>query len=157
MPEPTPRNPNFAADVRTSFAKQGLMHLYGASLTTISPGAVDIEVSFRPDLSQQHGLFHGGVTTALTDSACGYAALTIMDPGSEVLTVNFSINLMAPAQGARLVARGRVVRSGRSITVCRGDTYAIDGDGRETHCATMTATMMRMDATAPESSTGSSR
>lgn len=145
MSDDGPRNPGFEALVRASFAQQGLMSLYGASLTGVSAGAVDVEVPFRADLTQQHGLFHGGVTTALTDSACGYAALTLMAPGSEVLTVNFSINLIAPAQGERLLARGRVVRSGRSISVCHGDTYAIAADGHETHCATMTATMMRVD------------
>lgn len=131
--------------MRASFAEQGLMALYDASITTISPGAVDIEVPFRADLSQQHGLFHGGVTAAITDSACGYAALSLMDPGCEVLTVGFSVSLMAPAKGDRLVARGRVLRPGRSITVCHGDAYAVDHDGRETHCATLTATMMSTD------------
>lgn len=149
MPDFTPRNSDFEAVVRASFAAQGLMGLYGASLTSVAPGAVNLELPWRADLSQQHGLFHGGVTTAIADSACGYAALTLMDPASEVLTVNLSINLMAPADGKRLLARGRVVRAGRSITVCGGDVYAIAADGRESHCATMTATMMRVGTIPP--------
>ncbi len=146
MPHKTPRNPDFDAVVRSSFAKQGLMGLYGAQLMRVGPGQVEIEVPFRPDLGQQHGLFHGGVTAAVTDSACGYAALTLMDAGSEVVSVNFTINLIAPAAGDRLVARGRVVRGGSTITVCQGDAYVVGSDGSQTHCATLTATMMRIDA-----------
>lgn len=101
---------------------------------------------FRSEITQQHGLFHGGVTTSIADSACGYSALTLMPAGSEVVTVEFKINLFAPAQGTRLVARGQVVRSGRTITVCQGDVFAADQDG-EVHCATMIATMMRVETT----------
>lgn len=139
------RNPDFEARVRASFAEQGLMTTFGARLTKVEPGMVEIEVAFREGLTQQHGLFHGGVTTSIADSACGYAAYTLMPPGSEVLSVEFKINLFAPARGDTLVARGRVVRSGRTITVCQGDVYAA-GPGGEVHCATMVATMMRIDA-----------
>jgi uncharacterized protein (TIGR00369 family) len=138
------RNEAYESLVRSSFASQGLMTHLGAVITTVEPGHVEIEVPFRPELTQQHGLFHGGVTTAIVDSACGYSALTLMAPGSEVLTVEFKINLFAPARGDRLVARGRVVRSGRTITVCQGDAYAVTPAG-ETHCATMVATMMRVE------------
>ena len=138
------RNPRFETVVRESFAKQGLMATLGARLSLVEPGQVEIEVPFDEKLSQQQGLFHGGVTTSIVDSSCGYSALTLMAAGSEVLTVEFKINLFAPAAGERLVARGRVVRGGRTITVCQGDAYAVR-DGAETHCATMVATMMRVE------------
>lgn len=144
MSTPTPRNPEFEQVVRGSFAKQGLMRTFGAEMTLVEPGRVAIEVPFDPRLSQQQGLFHGGVTTSIVDSACGYSALTLMAAGSEVLSVEFKINLFAPAAGDKLIARGRVVRGGRTITVCQGDAYAV-ADGTETHCATMVATMMRVD------------
>jgi uncharacterized protein (TIGR00369 family) len=138
------RNPDYVEVVRSSFAQQGLMGLYGAQLTRVEPGSVEIEVPYRSDLTQQQGFFHGGVTTAIADTACGYSALTLMPEGCEVLSVEFKINLFAPARGDRLVARGHVVRSGRTITVCQGDVFAV-GPEAETHCATMVATMMRVD------------
>ncbi|AXH96214.1 PaaI family thioesterase [Ornithinimicrobium avium] len=137
------RNEAFEDVVRLSFARQGLMGHLGAELADVSPGQVRIEVPFRSELTQQHGLFHAGVTTSVVDSACGYAALTLMPPGSEVLSVEFKINLLAPARGERLVALGRVLRSGRTITVCQGDVHSVGTEGR-THCATMVATMMRV-------------
>lgn len=139
------RNEEFEEVVRVSFGRQGLMAHLGAELASVAPGEVRIEVPFRPQLSQQHGMFHGGVTTSIADSACGYSALTLMPAGSEVVSVEFKINLFAPARGERLVARGRVVRAGRTITVCQGDVYAA-GPGSEVHCATMVATMMRVEA-----------
>jgi uncharacterized protein (TIGR00369 family) len=144
MSGPIVRNPDFASVVRGSFAQQGLMAHIGAQMARVGPGQVEIEVPFRAELTQQHGFFHGGITTAIADSACGYSALTLMAPGSEVLSVEFKINLLAPARGERLVARGRVVKSGRTISVCQGDVYAV-ASGQETHCATMIATMMRVD------------
>lgn len=137
---------NYEDVVRGSFARQGLMAHYGAQLASVEPGSVQIEVPFRPELTQQHGLFHGGVTTAIVDSACGYSALTLLGEGSEVLSVEFKINFIAPAKGDRLIARGRVLRSGRTISVCQGDAYAVSADGVETHCATMVATMMSVEA-----------
>lgn len=143
MTESVVRNPDYQALVRSSFARQGLMTTFGAQLTRVEPGSVEIEVPFREELTQQHGLFHGGVTTSIADTACGYSAFTLMPPGSEVLSVEFKINLFAPARGDKLVARGRVVRSGRTLTVCQGDVYAVTRDG-EVHVATMVATMMRV-------------
>ncbi len=144
MSQFTVRNPDFEAVVRGSFAQQGLMTHLGATMGAVEPGSVEIEVPFRPELTQQQGFFHGAVTTAIVDTACGYSALTLMPAGSEVLTVEFKVNLFAPAKGERLVARGRVVRSGRTITVCHGDVYAVAA-GAETHCAVMTTTMIRVD------------
>ena len=137
------RDPDFDAVVRGSFAQQGLMSHLGAQLANVEPGHVEIEVSFRDELTQQHGRFHAGVTAAIADSACGYSALTLMPPGSEVLSIEYKINLLAPARGERLVARGTVVRSGRTISVCRGEVYSVTSD-QEEHCATMVATMMRV-------------
>ncbi|MDO5629730.1 MAG: PaaI family thioesterase [Mobilicoccus sp.] len=129
--------------IRDSFARQGLMAHLGAELTHVADGEVTIELPFRDELTQQHGFFHAGSTTSICDSACGYAALTTMPPGAEVLSIEFKINLMAPAAGARLIARGTVVRAGRTIVVCQGDVYAVK-DGVEKHCAAMIATMMCM-------------
>lgn len=144
MAEFTIRNPDYEKVVRESFAKQGLMRHLGASMGAVAPGEVEIEVDYRDELTQQQAYFHGAVTTAIVDTACGYSALTLMPAGSEVLTVEFKINLFAPAAGEKLIARGRVIRSGRTVTVCHGDAYAVR-DGVETHCATMTTTMIRVD------------
>ncbi|WP_182345913.1 PaaI family thioesterase [Tomitella gaofuii] len=145
MPEHVVRNPGFEKTIRDSFARQGLMSTYAARLERVAPGLIDIAVPFADGLTQQAGYFHAGVTTAAADTACGYAALTLMAPGSEVLSVEFKTNLLAPARGDRIVARGRVVRSGRTITVCQADVFGVDG-AEETHCATMVATMIRVDA-----------
>ncbi len=144
MSQHTVRNPDFESVVRGSFAQQGLMTHFGATMTRCEPGFVEIEVPYGPHLTQQQGFFHGGVTTAIVDTSCGYSALTLMPKGSEVLTVEFKINLFAPAKGDKLVARGRIIHSGRTITVCHGDAYAVAA-GHETHCATMTTTMIRVD------------
>lgn len=144
MADFTVRNPDYEAVVRGSFAQQGLMAHLGARMTRVEPGMTEIEVAFRPELTQQQAFFHAAVTTAIVDSSCGYSALTLMPPGSEVLTVEFKVNLFAPARGEKLVARGRVVRSGRTITVCHGDAFAVS-DGVESPCALMTATMIRVD------------
>jgi uncharacterized protein (TIGR00369 family) len=138
-------NPDFAATVAESFARQGFMASLGAELISVEPGRVQLEAAFRPELSQQHDYFHAGVTAALVDSSCGYAALTLMPVGSEVLTVEYKINLFAPARGERLVAHGRVVRAGATLTVCHGDAFAVAGD-QQVHCATLTATMIRRPA-----------
>lgn len=146
MPDYVVRNPDFEQLVRSSFAKQGLMRTYGARLGTVAPGAVEVAVPFSPELTQQQGLFHAGVTTAIADSAAGYTALTLMVPGSDVVSIEFKVNLIAPALGDELIARAHAVRSGRTITVCQADVFNVTSDG-ETHCAAMLATMMRIDAT----------
>jgi uncharacterized protein (TIGR00369 family) len=135
-------DPNYEARVRASFAKQQFMATLGASLTTVQPGEVSIELPFRADLTQQHGFLHAGVVTSIIDSACGYAALTLMPPDREVLSVEFKVNLIAPAQGATFQARGRVVRAGRTLTVCTGDLRVV---GSESVIAMMQATMMAVE------------
>jgi uncharacterized protein (TIGR00369 family) len=138
------RDPAFEARVRESFGRQRLMESIGARLRQVAPGEVEIDAPVREHLSQQHGYLHAGVVTALLDSACGYSALTLSPPGTEVLSVEFKVNFLAPASGTVVVARGRVVRAGRSITVCAGDAVVTD-DSRETTVATMLATMLIVD------------
>ncbi|HEU0026083.1 MAG TPA: PaaI family thioesterase [Ktedonobacterales bacterium] len=138
-----PRNPEFEALVRDSFAKQQVMALIGAEMTTVEPGAVEITLPTRDDLTQQHGFVHAGIVTTIVDSACGYAALTLAPASSDVLTIEYKVNFMEPASGERLIARGRVLRAGRTITVCAGDVSAVR-DGREQPVATMLATMRIM-------------
>jgi uncharacterized protein (TIGR00369 family) len=129
--------------VRDSFARQGLLATLGARVTHVAPGEVDVELDFDERLTQQHGYLHAGALAAALDSACGYAALTLMPEETAVLSVEFKVNLLAPAAGERFVARGRVVRAGRTLTVCRGDAIAFVGD-EERHVATMVATMMAL-------------
>ena len=137
-----PKNPHFERDVRSSFDRQQIMATIGAVLTKVEPGRVEIELPFRDALIQQHGYVHGGVVTAIADSACGYATLSLLPAGAEVLTVEYKVNFLAPARGVRLVARGRVLRPGRTISVCSSDVVAVD-DGHEVPVATMLATMIR--------------
>lgn len=127
--------------VRESFARQAYMELLGAELVHVAEGEVDIAWPFSPTLVQQDGFLHAGVVAGAVDSACGYAALTLCAEGEEVLSVEFKVNLLTPAAGESFVARGRVVRRGRTLTVCRGDAFAV-GAGAEKHIATMTATII---------------
>ena len=136
-----PQDPEFEARVRASFARQRLMSTLGAALTRVAPGEVDIELAVRDELTQQHGFLHAGALAAAADSACGYAALSLMPAGTAVLSVEFKINLLAPAAGDRIVARGRVIRAGRTVTVCWGEVAA-HASGSERLVATMVGTMM---------------
>src|SRR5689334_10394272 len=115
------RDPNFEARVRESFAKQAAMQTLGASLERVAPGETHIALPYRVERTHEQGFSHAGVVTAIVDSACGYAALTLMDPGTAVLTVEFKMQLMAPARGARFRGVGRVVRAGRTLTVVSGE------------------------------------
>jgi len=135
-----PLDPSFATRVRQSFARQPFLAALGARVTRVEPGEVDIELLFRADLTQQHGYLHAGVVTTLADNAAGYASLTLMPPGAAVLTAELKLNLLAPSRGERFVARGRVVKPGRTLTVAAGDVFAVEG-GVERHVATMLATM----------------
>ena len=135
------RDPKFEQRVRESFARQQFMTLLGATLMHVAPGEADIELPFAGRLTQQHGYVHAGVLASILDSACGYAAFTLMEAGSGVLTVEFKINLLEPAVGRRFVARGRVVRGGRTLTICRGEAVAEDGGGGKV-VAIVTATLM---------------
>ena len=132
---------DFKSRVRESFGRQGLMKHLGAELVELAAGQVTIRVPFRVELTQQHNYFHAGVSGAIADSACGYAAYTLMPGDSSVLTVEYKLNLLAPAEGQELTARARVLRSGRTLKVCAADVYARK-NGKEVHCATMLATVM---------------
>ena len=138
-----PKNPDFAARSRDGFARQGAMTLIGAELARLEPGEADITVAFRPDLAQQHGYFHGGIVGMVADSAAGYAAFSLMPADSSVLSVEYKINFLAPAEGERLIARGRVLKSGRTLCICQVDV-AVIRDGAETPCAAMLQTVMVM-------------
>jgi len=139
----TPQDPGFGPRVRASFAAQPAMAAIGARITRVAPGEVDVELPFRDDLTQQNGFIHAGMLAAVLDSACGYAAFSLMPAGAGVLSIEFKVNLLAPAVGERILVRGRVVRAGRTISVCTADAYAVR-DGVERHVSTMTGTMMTM-------------
>lgn len=137
----TPADPGFETRTRASFARQGAMALIGAHMELVEPGRVEIALAFRPELSQQHGFFHAGMIAAIADSAGGYAGFTLFPLEAGVLTVEFKINLIAAADGERAIAVGEVIRSGRTLTVCRLDAY-VDKAGKRTHCATGLQTLM---------------
>jgi uncharacterized protein (TIGR00369 family) len=137
------QDPEFARRVQESFTRQGLMKHLGAELISLQPGSAEIRVPFRAELTQQHDYFHAGVTGSIADSACGYAAYTLMPADSSVLTVEYKMNLLAPADGDELVARARVIRSGKTLKICAADVF-VRKDGAENHCATMLSTIMCM-------------
>ncbi len=132
---------DFAQRVRGSFARQGAMQTLGAQLLLVEPGAVDVGFDWAQGLTQQHGFIHAGMVSTALDSACGYAGLTLMAADAAVLTIEFKINLLAPAKGQRFRMEGRVLKPGRTITVTEGRAYAID-EGREKLIATMGCTLM---------------
>jgi len=136
-----PADPESGGRVRASFGRQAMMKKLGATLERVAPGEVDIRLPLRADLTQQHGLLHAGAMTTVVGSACGYAARTLMPAGAAVLTVEFKVSLMAPGKGESIVARGRVLKAGRTLTTCVGDVFAIAG-GEEKNVLTMLATMM---------------
>jgi uncharacterized protein (TIGR00369 family) len=125
-----PRDANYEGRVRDSFARQALMRTIGAELARIEPGRVEIALAHRSDLTQQHGYLHAGVTSAIADSAGGYAGYSLFPAGSSVLTVEFKINLLAPAAGERFLAMGEVIKPGRTLTICRLEVTALKGDQR---------------------------
>jgi uncharacterized protein (TIGR00369 family) len=138
-----PRNPDFRKLATGTFERQRAMRTLGISIARLEPGEVDLAMAYSSDLTQQNGFVHAGVITAGLDSACGIAAFTLMSPGSDILTVEFKTNLLAPAKGERFVFRGVVVKAGRTLTVCEGRAYAWH-EGIETLIATMTGTLMAL-------------
>jgi uncharacterized protein (TIGR00369 family) len=137
-------NPAFIDEIRQSFAKQTVMTLIGAELTRVEPGVIEITLPYRRDLTQQHGYVHAGIVTTIADSACGYAAYTLMPAGSDVLAVEFKVNLMRPAKGERFVARAEVMKAGRTLTVVRADVHALAAAQAEL-IAIMQGTMIRLE------------
>ena len=134
-------NPSFADEIKQSFAKQTIMGLIGAELTRVEPGVIEITLPYRADLTQQHGYLHAGIVTTIADSASGYAAYSLMPPNSEVLSVEFKVNLLRPAKGETFSAVAEVVKSGKTLTVVRADVFAIDRERRDL-VATMLGTMI---------------
>jgi len=137
------RDPAFAARVRASFERQAFMSFIGAELVRLDPGFCEIVLPYRAELSQQHGFFHGGLIGTLADNACGYAAYTLTAADASILTVEYKLNIVAPGDGERLIARGHVVKAGRTLSVCEGRVYAEKG-GVETLCAIATETLLPM-------------
>ena len=144
----TASNPDYAETVRESFGRQGLMTTLGARIATIEPGFCVIEMPHAPGVSQQQGFFHGGAIGAIADTAAGYAAYSLMPVGSEILTVEYMLNLVRAAMPPILRAEGRVLRAGRTLTVCRADIYHRGANGLET-CALLQSTLMRMEPVRP--------
>jgi len=140
-------NPDYAKTVRDSFARQGLMATLGARIVAIEPGFCVVEMGYTPGVSQQQGFFHGGAIGAIADSAAGYAAYSLMPAGAEILTVEYKLNLIRPAVPPTLRAEGRVLRAGRTLTVCRADVFHAGPGGPEA-CALLQSTLMRVEPAA---------
>lgn len=138
-----PRDPGYETRVRESYARQAAMATIGARLVDVQPGLVTIELPYRADLTQQHGFMHAGILATVMDSACGYAAFSLMDAHAGVLTVEYKVNLMAPAKGEFFLANSRVLRAGRTLTVCHGEAIAVDGE-RRVVVAAIQATIMAL-------------
>jgi uncharacterized protein (TIGR00369 family) len=137
-----PKNPGFDARVRESFALQQVMATLGIEISQLSPGAIELTMPFSSAYTQQHGFVHAGIIATALDSACGYAAFSLMPTDAGVLTVEFKISLMAPAQGRRFVFQARVVKPGKTLSFCEATALAIDGDAEPRPVASMTATLM---------------
>jgi uncharacterized protein (TIGR00369 family) len=137
----TTRNPDYEAAIRDGFARQPLMATLGATLARIAPGEVDVRLPFSAKLTQQNGFLHAGAVSSIADTANGYAAFTLAPPGTDVLAVEFKINLMAPATGTEFLACGRVLRPGRTLSVCLADVFAVSGGERKA-IATMLSTII---------------
>ena len=136
------RDPDFEARVRASFARQAAMATIGATLASVAPGRVTIELPYAQALTQQHGFIHAGMLATALDSACGYAGSTLMAADAGVLTIEFKINLLAPAQGQLFRLCGEVIKPGRTVTVTEGRAWAVDAQGHEKLVATMVATLL---------------
>ena len=147
-------DPNYASRVRDSFRRQQVMAWIGAELTQLAPGLCEITLPRKPELTQQHGYVHGGIIGTIGDTAAGYAAYTLMPHDASVLTVEYKMNIMAPGDGDRMIARGEVIRAGRTLVVARADVYAVKG-GRQTHCASLLQTLMTMHGKSDQPKNGS--
>ncbi len=138
-----PSDPDFAARVRDSFHRQQAMALIGATMPVVEAGYTEIHLPHKPEVTQQHGFIHGGVVGMISDSAAGYAANTLTPADASVLTVEYKMNLLAPADGELLIAQGTVLKYGRTLIVTRGEVFAVK-DGKKTLCAVMQQTIMTM-------------
>ena len=138
-----PKTPLFKEKVQESFNRQGFMKYINARLKTVSAGYCEIEIPYHTELTQQHGFFHAGVVGTLADNVSGYAAFSLMDERSSILTVEFKLNLLAPASGELLIAKGSVLKSGRTLTICRAEVFSVN-KGKETLCAASQATLIEL-------------
>jgi len=136
------RNPDFENRVRGNFALQTAMQSFGMEISKIEPGHVVLEMAYAENFTQQHGFHHAGIATTGMDTACGYAAFSLMDPDAEVLTVEFKTNFLAPAKGSRFSFHGEVIKPGKTLTICEGKAFALTGSMAPKLIATMSATMM---------------
>jgi uncharacterized protein (TIGR00369 family) len=149
----TPLNPSFAEEIERSFARQTIMQLIGARLSRVEPGVVEITLPYRADLTQQHDHLHAGVVTTIADSAAGYAAYSLMPAGSEVLSVEFKVNLLRPARGEIFLARAEVIKPGRTLTVVRADVFSVAIQGEKELVATLQGTMICLRTRVPPTGT----
>ncbi len=141
-----PTDPNYQTKIRSAFERQGFMKLIGAELVEIAPGFVEIHLPYKNELSQQHGYFHAGVVGTIADNSGGFAAFTLLPSTSSILTVEFKLNLVAPGKGDRLIARGKVLKQGKTLTVCRPDVFSVK-NGKEKLCATALMTLINLENT----------
>lgn len=141
MPTPIPPDPDFETRVRASFSQQGMLTALGAQIELLRAGEVHLTAPYDARFTQQDRFLHAGIVTTLVDSACGYAAFTLMPAASRVLSVEFKVNLLSPARGERFRAEGRVIKAGRTLTVCEGKLFSIEKE-EESLCAIMQATMI---------------
>lgn len=136
-----PMDPDFATRVKNSFAKQKIMEHLGAKIATVEPGICIIELPFKEELAQQHGFFHGGVIGTIADSAAGYAGFSLMPKNAAVLTVEYKMNIMSPGDGELLIAKGEVIKPGRTLTIAKADVWVVK-ESKKTLCATMLQTLI---------------
>ena len=141
MPQMEPRDPDYKARVEASFERQQAMKTLGIVISQLSPGSIELTMPYAAAYTQQHGFMHAGIITTALDSACGYAAFSLMDKNAAVLTVEFKTNLIAPAKGERFIFKSHVVKSGRTLTICEAKAFAVTS-GSEKLIATMTGTLM---------------
>jgi uncharacterized protein (TIGR00369 family) len=139
-----PKDPNFADRVRASFARQRMMQTLGVEITRLAPGEIELAMPYEAAFTQQHGFIHAGIMATVLDSACGYAAFSLMPTDAAVLTVEFKTNLLAPAKGERFLFRAHVVKPGRTLTVCDGQAFALEDLADERLVATMNGTLMAL-------------
>jgi uncharacterized protein (TIGR00369 family) len=139
-----PKDPNFADRVRASFARQRMMQTLGVEITRLAPGEIELAMPYEAAFTQQHGFIHAGIMATVLDSACGYAAFSLMPTDAAVLTVEFKTNLLAPAKGERFLFRAHVVKPGRTLTVCDGQAFALENLADERLVATMNSTLMAL-------------
>ena len=143
MPKFEPKDPNFRERVAASFQRQAVMHTLGIEIAGLVPGETELTMPYAQPYTQQHGFVHAGIITTALDSACGYAAFSLMPADAAVLTVEFKTNLLAPAKGERFIFRGKVIKPGRTLTICDASAFAIEG-ASERLIATMTGTLMAL-------------